>query len=65
MRRTRGLTVNVTSTVSSRIDSRPAAQNAQYASCRTNVSAAAASSTQPQSGQNTFQDRSNMPIRAA
>ena len=64
--RTRGVTVNTTSTISSRVGLYPAAQSAHsYSSRRTVLSVALASSTPPQPGQSTFQDRSNSPIRDA
>src|SRR5260221_708424 len=66
MRLTRGLTVNVTSTISSSVASYPAAQSAQlYASARTLLSEALVSRTPPQPGHRTFHDNSNSPICAA
>src|SRR3954470_1585224 len=65
MGRTRGVTVKVTSTVSSRVGSYPAAQKAQYSSLCTVFSEAPVSSTPPQLGQRTFHDSSNRPSRAA
>ena len=66
MRRTRGLTVNVTSTISSSVGLYPAAHRPQsYSSRLTFLSVVPASSTPPQPGQRTFQDNSKNPSRAA
>ena len=66
MRRTRGLTVNVTSISLSRSGSTSATQKAQKYLCLLSVfSAAPASITPPQPGHSTFHDMSNSPSRAA
>src|SRR6516225_7662478 len=64
--RTRRLTVNVTSTISSRIGVYPDAHQAQaYSSLSTLFNVVLESSTPPQPGHNTFQDSSKIPSLAA
>src|SRR6266496_4377923 len=64
--RTRGLMVNVTSTISSSVGSQSAAQRTHlYSACFTVLSVAHESRTPPQAGQRMFQDISKMPSRAA
>src|SRR5947207_8916559 len=64
--RTRGLMVNVTSTISSSVGSQSAAQRTHlYSACFTVLSVAPESRTPPQAGHRMFQDISKMPSRAA
>ena len=66
MWRTRGFTVKLTSTRSSRVGSEDIAQNEQRYSERSNaLSAYPDPMTPPQPGHSMFQDRSNNPIRDA
>src|SRR2546429_983489 len=63
--RTRGLMVNVTSTISSSVGSQSSAQRTHvYSACFTVLSVAPESRTPPQAGQRMFQDISKMPSRA-
>src|SRR5882724_9369955 len=63
--RTRGLMVNVTSTISSSVGSQSAAQRTHlYSACFTVLSVAPESRMPPQAGQRMFQDISKMPSRA-
>src|SRR5215217_9079987 len=63
--RTRGLIVNVTSTISSSVGSQSSAQRTHvYSACFTVLSVAPESRTPPQAGQRMFQDMSKMPSRA-
>src|SRR5205814_3146771 len=63
--RTRGLMVNVTSTISSSVGSQFSAQRTHlYSACFTVLSVAPESRTPPQAGQRIFQDMSKMPSRA-
>ena len=64
--RTRRLTVNVTSTISSSVGVYPAAHQAQaYSSLSTLFNVVLVSSTPPQPGHSTFHDSSKIPSRAA
>src|SRR5271167_828244 len=64
--RTRRLTVNVTSTTSSRVGVYPAAHQPQaYSSLSTLFNVVLEFSTPPQPGHNTFHDSSKIPTRAA